>query len=130
MGRRPAVFLGAALAVIAIGLAVAWLAIPQTKLPAGGISRDHAIGIAARQIPSDPPATVQLASAGPMWKFAADAQTSPNRFVWAVNFKGTYGRSCGPHNPNSPQPRHCAPATNLTVILDYFDGSFIMASLV
>jgi hypothetical protein len=98
--------------------------------PVGGISKPEAIAIATHQ--AYPTSTSQVRSAvpGPLWKFGHDVRSSPNRWVWAVTFDGSFQPpSCGPYVPPPAKPRCPLPEHTYVVILDYFTGDFIMASL-
>jgi hypothetical protein len=98
--------------------------------PVGGISKDQTIAVAMRQVHSTSGSQVRSAEPGQLSKFGHDALSSPNRWVWAVTFNGKFELgSCGPYvappaRPHCPQPEH-----TYMVILDYFTGDFIMASL-
>jgi hypothetical protein len=118
-----------ALAGALILLAIVAEVMLQVGLPAGGLSRDRAIDMASRQVHSTSPTQISFANAGPLLMFGTDVSSSPSRLVWAVNFSGTFPpSSCGPYIPNAKP--HCPPPNHHElVVLDYFDGTFIYASL-
>ena len=102
---------------------------PEAGAPAGGISRERAIAVAMNQAYSMSRSQVLDATPGPLSEFGHDAKSSPDRWVWAVTFEGSFEPpSCGPYRPGPPAPcpirQH-----HYQVIVDYFTGQFIMVSL-
>ncbi len=80
---------------------------------------------------STTPALVTRARAARFSDFAHGDQTvAPGRWVWAVYFAGTFPPpSCGPA-PMPGQTVHCpAPQHSELVLIDYFNGQFISASV-
>ena len=101
---------------------------PEAGAPAGGISRDEAIATAMRQGFPVTRSEVADATPGPLWEFGHDVTSSPDRWVWAVTFKGSFEPpSCGPYRPGPPAP--ClVRQSHFQVILDYFTGKLVIAS--
>jgi hypothetical protein len=119
--------------VVFLILVAAWVGALELGLPVGGLSRDQAISLARRQIASTTPASVRVAVPGPFVLFrggATDAVSPGYRLVWSIMFSGTYdAASCGPAplaggTPHCPPPNHAA-----TVVVDYFNGAFIMETI-
>ena len=119
-------------AVLLVGLAL--LALLETGVPLGGVSRSDAVAAATRQAKaaSSTPPQVQWAVPGLFGWFgggAGDSVARWNRPVWAVRLTGTFRGSCGPA-PTLDEPLRCpGPDHTETVILDYRSGEFIMASI-
>ena len=95
-----------------------------SPLPAGGISRDRAIELAASHVA--PAMSFVAAAAGPWTTFAqgptgAAEPSAPDRLVWAVRYTGEF-TICSPTGTClSPRPR------TTTVILDFRTGDFLGA---
>src|SRR5690349_17190467 len=114
----------------AVLVAAGCLGVLEAGIPLGGISRSQAIAIAENRgfLPSD--RQLSWAIPGPFTVFQGGGTSEvvpPYHLVWAVTFSGTFApASCGPFVPGKapqcPPPNHTE-----TVVLDYFDGTFIMA---
>jgi len=127
--RRAAIGLLVLLSIVVL-IATASFGALEAGVPIGGISRDQAIAIAARQGFVASGSQVGSALPGPLGMFGTDVSSSPYRLVWAVTFRGMFqAPSCGPYVP-PPGKQHCpSPDHNATVILDYFTGDFVMGSI-
>src|SRR3989442_9271618 len=120
--RRAAIGLLVLLTVVVL-LATASFGALEAGVPIGGISRDQAIAIAARQGFVASGSQVGSALPGPLMMFGTDVSSSPYRLVWAVTFPPTVpAPSWGPHAP-PPRQQHCpSPHPNPPLSLDYFTG--------
>lgn len=92
--------------------------------PPGGISRDQAVAIAARE-ENVSINTLEWAVVG-RWSTLALGQraqgTDPDPVIWAVTFRGVFVHPC--MAPPSP----CEPSHHATVFVDYYTGTVIFVA--
>ena len=128
-GRRLRTWLviGSLLVVLAV-LAVGRL----LGAPDGGLSESDADKIALANAYSTTPAQVTIARPAHFSEFANGSQTvAPDKWVWAVSITGTFPpASCGPKPIQPGRQASCPPPQHSELVLiDYFNGDFISASV-
>ena len=104
-----------------------------SDLPRGGLTFAGAIAAAEREGRNLSAAvSVESLEAGHVEEFGSLSGSPPTRWVWSVVLRGTFGPpSCGAlpfpgsHAACTPPP----PATSARLILDYFTGAFLVASI-
>jgi hypothetical protein len=127
--RRPlawavSVLLGVLLLILLLGILLG--------PPYGGLSQAAAEKIAMANTYSTTPAHVTIARPGHFSEFANGSQAvAPDRWVWAISFSGTFPpASCGPKPIQPGLTAKCpAPQHSELVLIDYFNGDFISASV-
>lgn len=100
---------------------------PPVVLPPTDISAEQAMRLAATQGLIGRNGVAVRAVAGRARDFHHSGGGSPggDRYVWAVQFTGTFSVRLGP--PGSP--RHQAPHTSACLLLDYVTGEFVQSSI-
>ena len=100
--------------------------------PAEGISAARAVEIAQAQgFHSEGPEIVVAITAGRCFDLqdVGCGGVGGTRWVWWVEFQGTYaGFPCGPVPP-PPATLNCWPGTSKSVILDYLTGEWLTTSI-
>ena len=120
-----------AVALVAVAVVVlSSLAAVEVGVPLGGLTHAQASAAARAAFPGGP-MTERWALPGPFMLFrggSTDAISPGTRWVWAVNFRGTFRGSCGPPTIDV-EPAVCQAGHTAMVVVDYVSGEFIQAEV-